>query len=209
MTTYNLNLEISAADLQTIYQAGEKVTIGKTISPDSPPPSVVWLSFAPFENNTVTWEENYAIYASNTQGMITQTALAPFPSQTGACYPLTSQGFEAPTTCPVAVPAGEYGAWNQFTQYEAITFGLAQVASANGSATQPVAVTAELIPVNQQGIFKPPQTVWVWLQSTVQASGVLLPQDAISAPAIVTFSPQSPTQTLRYDAQQGKFVPTQ
>jgi hypothetical protein len=208
MQTYNLYLSIDETDLKAIYQAGENIMIGKTVNEISGMPSVAWLSFAPYQDNAVTWEEEYGIYASHTEGNIEVSTQAPYPSQTGSCYVLTKDGeFEGPTSCLVPIQAEQFGAVNQFQAYQFMTFGMMQAATVNGVAKNPVPVSAEIIPVNQQAVFSPMQTVWVWLQSSVESAARLSPQEAISAPAIVTFTPQNVSQALTYNSAQGKFVP--
>jgi hypothetical protein len=208
LETYNLNLMIDQTDLKTIIQAGENIMVGKTVSQNSSAPSVAWLSFEPYQDNQITWEEAYAIYASYSEGNIVSSTMTPYPSQTGSCYLLTKDGaFEGPTNCLVPVQPQQYGAVNQYQSLRSLTFGMMQAATVNGVTGNPIPVSAEIIPANQQAVFSPMTTIWVWLQSSVESAARLSPQEAISAPAIVTFTPQAASQTLHYDSAQGKFVP--
>lgn len=208
METYNLILTIDPADMVTIIEAGEKIMIGKTVSENSPPPSLAWLSFQPLETNGITWIEEYAIYASSTQGNITVTSKTTYPAETGSCYLLTNDSqFEGPGNCLVPIQPGQYGALNRFQALPSLTFGLLQAASVNGDNSDPVPVSAESIPANQMAVYSPMPTIWVWLQSALQSDARLAPDEAISAPAIVTFTPETASQTLHYDSAQGMFVP--
>jgi hypothetical protein len=207
MPNYQLTLNIKPADLNTIIEARESIIVAK--SRPSSSPTAAWLAIQPFETNVVRWDESYALYASGRNGQIEWTAATPYPSQPGVCYPLTGSGaFENPVTCPVQMPLTDYGVVNRVEASPSLTFGQMQSAVVNGTALQPAAVSAEVIPLNQQGVFQPMLTVWVWLQSDLTSGTRLDVGQAISKPAIVTYGPASMSQALVYDSSQGMFVPT-
>jgi hypothetical protein len=68
MPSFTLLLEIDPKSLQELHEANEKLVLAKApvvLGEWGSGPTVVWAAFEPFENNSVTWEEEYAIYASN------------------------------------------------------------------------------------------------------------------------------------------------
>jgi len=65
MPTYTLSIPIDPASLKTIYASNEKLTLVKQTDPSQA--EVAWVAFAPFENNTVTWSEQYAVSAAQTK----------------------------------------------------------------------------------------------------------------------------------------------
>jgi hypothetical protein len=213
MTTYQLSLTINPSDLQVIYQAQENLIIAKAADNPDNSPNTAWLSFAPLENNSVAWTEEYAIGAQHSDGQVSVSTTTPYPAQLGVCYPMTANGFAPPGSCLVPVSPNSYGCINQV--YSPIfTFGLLQASTVNGQSNQPAAVTQEIVPPNQQGIFTPTLTVWIWLASGLAAGAPVnfterrrLLGQAVSRPAVVTLNPDSPSASLQYESGRGMFVP--
>ena len=215
---YTLNLTINATDLTTIAAAGENIIVAKLVGNPSDSPSVAWLSIPPAQNTQVQWTEQYAIYASSqtpiqSGAVIFPSSTTPYPASDGVCYELVNQVFSAsPAYGYLPVPSGSYSALNKMTSSAAMTFGLTQAAIVSGTNVQPGPVNAELIPSNQQTVFTPSLTVWVWLQSSITSGtvvvGLFKPSlvEVVSPPAAVSFPGGVTTQNLQYSSSQGGFV---
>jgi len=52
--------------LQILYRAKEKIVIVRHTA-ESTDTQVAWVTFEPFMNNTIEWETQFALYASNTE----------------------------------------------------------------------------------------------------------------------------------------------
>lgn len=207
MPNYQLTLNIKPADLTTIVEARESIIVAK--SPASGRPTAAWLTVKPLDANEVLWADDYGLYASNSYGSITSMVTTPYPSQSGVCYPLTNEGqFKSPLTCPVQMSSNDYGVVNRYERFPSMTCGLLQSALVNQETRSPEPVSAEIIPLNQQAVFQPMRTVWVWLQSDLTSGTRLDVGQAISKPAIVTYGAGVMSQALVYDSSQGMFVPT-
>jgi hypothetical protein len=63
MSKYRLNINLEGVDLDTIYEAKQQVVIVKHTAECKS--AVAWVSFRPFERNTIDWETTFAIYASS------------------------------------------------------------------------------------------------------------------------------------------------
>lgn len=210
MPTYTLNLSISAQDLETIEGAGENIIVAKPVNSTGGTPNVAWLSIKPLEGNQIVWTEDYAMYASTTQiqagASIFQTSTTPYPALDGICYEFDVNGvFSGPTTGPQPVSLGSYSALNDYTAQQAMTFGLTQSATTTSGNFTLSPLNAESVPSDQQVIFTPLTTVWVWLEAQV-TSGVVL-TSVYSKVAVVTFGGSVTTQALTYDSAHGQFEP--
>jgi hypothetical protein len=210
MPTYTLNLSISAQDLETIAAAGENIIVAKPVTNASGTPNVAWLSVPPLENNQITWVEDYAIYASTTEiasgAAIFQSSVTSFPAEDGVCYDFATSGaFGGPVTGPQPVPLGSFSTLNDFTSRSAMTFGLTQSANANGGLISLSPLNAQSVPEQQQAVFTPLTTVWVWLEANVRSATMIT--GVFSKVAVITFGGEVNTQGLTYAAAQGQFEP--
>lgn len=211
MPTYTLDLSIDAQDLQTIENAGENIIIAKPVNSAANTPNVAWLSINPLEGNQVVWTEEYAMYASTTSiqsgANIFQTSATSYPALDGICYDLNPSGvFTSPVAGPQPVNPGSYSTLNNYTSLQAMTLGLTQSATTTSGNFTLSPINAQSVPTNQQVIFTPYTTVWVWLQAQV-SSGVII-TSVYSQVAVVTFGGSVTTQSLTYDSTHGQFEPT-
>lgn len=194
---YGLNISIDDAGLQAIYGAGQNVTLVKNsvanpLATGNLP--VAWVSFDPLQTNTVTWIENYYLYATTTLSqpgltikMLSQTT---GPAQTGVYYTFGYGQFSA-------VP-GSNNTFNLFnnTMTTTFNFGLAQQATVNGqSVLSPLNIQPVLY--NCEATFTPLETVSIFLSSTAN-NGVVLSQVAGNS-LIVTLSSQSLTADIGFN----------
>jgi len=210
MPTYTLDLSIDANDLEIIETAGENIIVAKPVNSAAGTPNVAWLSITPLENNQIVWTENYAMYASTTQvqggASIFQTSATVYPAEDGICYDLNSTGvFTSPVTSPESVPPGSYSTLNNYTVLPAMTLGLTQSATTTSGNFTLSPLNAQSVPSNQQVIFTPFTTVWVWLESQI-STGVVL-TSVFSQVTVVTFGGSVTSQSLAYDPTHGQFEP--
>ena len=207
MPTYELDLIIQPADLANIQTAQESIVIAKPVNNASGTPNVAWLCFAPIQTAKVSWQEQYAIYASTTQiqsgATIAQASATNFPASDGICYGY-SGNFTPNVTGPMPVSPGSYSVFNQMANPSIMTFGLTQSALVNGSSINLTPINAQAVLTQQQAVFTPYTTVWVWLQATVASGSVIT--NVYSKVAIVTFGGSVTKATLEYSGPGGVFV---
>ena len=208
MPNYTLDLAIDSDSLKILKAAQLKITIAKPVGGSSP--NVTWLVFDPFQGNKVEWEEQYSIYASPNQviqngAVITRLSETDFP----AYYSFDSTAtFQGPFTDSGAPPSGSYKVVNNMphTQYPALTFGLQQKASINGSGINPSPLNAAVVPAALNATFTPLTTVYVWLQASY-TSGTVITQVNGNA-TIVTFGGSVTEKSLVYNPATGTFIPS-
>jgi hypothetical protein len=212
MASYELDLQINASSLQVLKAAGLNITIAKPVGGANP--NVTWLVFDPFQGNTVTWDEDYGIYASPTPivqngAVITRLSETPFPAQDAAYYSFTSAAlFSGPFTGSGSPGQGSYKVNNNMpsTSYPSLTFGLQQKASINGTGINPSPLNAAVVPAALSATFTPLTTVYVWLQANFQSGTVITEINGNAA--IVQFGNGITKQSLAYNPATGMFVPT-
>jgi hypothetical protein len=211
MPTYTLELSISQTDLETIEGAGENIIVAKPVNSPDGTPNVAWLSIKPLEGNQIVWTEEYAMYASTSQiqsgASIFQTSTTPYPAEDGVCYQFDAHGtFPGQIAAPQPVAGGSYSILNDYTAQKAMTFGLTQSATTTNGNYHLSPLNAQSVPSQQQVVFTPFTTVWVWLETQV-SSGVVL-TSVFSKVAVVTFGGSATTQALTYDDTHGQFEPS-
>jgi hypothetical protein len=207
MSTYQLNINISAADLSAIYAAKENVVLIKSVKGEEP---YAWISFLPFQGNAVTWNDDYSIYETyqtESSGVnatfFTEEAALPLQN-----YNFLNDGtFSQPN--PVPIGANSYQVTNQNTTALNISFGLAQTANVNGTEFNNSPVNAQFVPENQFAIFKPTDQITIFLASDITA-GMFVDQDTefgvMSQFTILTFENGVNEITVTYDDTKGGFV---
>jgi hypothetical protein len=208
MSRYSLNLQIDPQSLSMLRATGQRITVGRSVN--GAPPNVAWIVFNPLASNSVTWEDQYGLYASTTGltngATITQMSAVSPPARDASIYRFQpSMTFSGPT--PGGAPAGSYGIQNEAppSGMPMLTFGLTQSAMVNGAGTpsQPVSATALLS--QMMAVLTPTSTIHVWLQSMFGSSTFV---SNITAPTTkVTFGGNVTSQTLAYDPNRGVFVP--
>lgn len=208
MAEFALNLEIDPQSLPFIRAAQERIILAKPVGGDSP--NVVWQSFDPFGTNTVTWTEEFGLYASDTQ-LVNGAAIRKISEQLLAeeerYYTFTPGAvFEGPYADP-RVGVGQYAAQNSMpvSSYPQLTFGLTQAAKVNNTPVPGRPLNAANVLPNRLVIFSPITRVYVWLESNLASSTVIT--QILSNVAIVTYSGGITTRDLVYDPNTGMFMP--
>lgn len=211
MTNYTLNLNIDPETLRYVKAAQQRITLARTVS--SSEPSVVWLTFDPFAANSIEWDEDFWLYASNTQlsagaSILKLSELTPGPATDGGYYPFTAAATFNQFVKSSDIPLGSFAINNDMppSSYPALTFGLSQNAQVNGQATLRKVISAQMTLANQTLLLTPSTKVYVWLQS--QYSSEMAIGRIIGKYTVATFGGAVNEITMTYDPNRGIFVPS-
>ncbi len=200
MAAYNLTIQLSNEDVHTINAAQQKIVIVKQVGGSSGSP-VAWVTFSPFENNLVSWEEKYGVYASTTQvqaGATIQKTSAVNPAKPELFYPFETGSFGFPTG---NAGRNNYGVENEYSQQ--FTFGMAQSVTANGSKYDAAPLNAVPVLSNEQATFTPIEIVSVFLHAQFN-NGVIISN--ITSKALDVDLTSEPSVTIHYSSSQGEFI---
>ncbi|MCD7726157.1 MAG: hypothetical protein LUI12_11525 [Clostridiales bacterium] len=205
MPNYELNINITETDLQTIYAADEKIIIVKHTE-GSAGKDVAWISFRPFMHNTIQWTTEFAIYASNTevQGGATINKLSDRKASTKIIYDFNEGYFAGAEPCS-ELAANTYAVKNSMKGYPALTFGLAQDVSVNGRAFANNPINAISIPFGQSASMTPIEKVDVYLRNDINDGTVISHIMSVALP--VEYSESEVSHSIAYDGTVGKFYP--
>ncbi|MFE9259247.1 hypothetical protein [Streptomyces sp. NPDC006879] len=163
----------AASDVETLHQTNTNVVVAKPSSAGGTP-DVAWIVYAPFQNNTMTWEEQYGIYASNVSTDTSGVVLTQLANRDGA-QPGQIYTFSPAGTFLNPVSGGTEGSFtikNQNTDYSYLTMGLYQSAVVNGISTVGNAVSAAPVLSGSTAQITPYTTVYVWTQSNISSNSV-------------------------------------
>jgi hypothetical protein len=208
MAEFTLNLEIDNQSLNAIRAAQERIILAKPVGGGSP--NVIWQSFDPFGLNTVTWTQEYGLYASDARivnGASILKISEQAPAEEAHYYSFTSgASFEGPYT-DARVGPGQYAADNAMPHalYPQLTFGLTQAAVVNTAEVKSQPLNAVSVLPNRFTVFTPITTVYVWLESNLVSSTVIT--QITSNHTIVRYSGVQYTRDLVYEPNTGVFVP--
>ena len=208
MPTFTLKTSFTDQDLQRFLASGSNVVLAKPSAGGAP--NVAWVVYRPLIDNTVTWDEQYGIYASNvdltTSGaVLTQMSQTDFPAVPAMVYALNPAGYFGPPTNGGG-SAGSYYAQNGYDNLPKgyLTMGLCQNATVNGQTVNGNAVSAAPVIYQSTAEMTPYTTVYLWIQSQVRSNSVVT---VVTSPqTVVTFGGSVTTVSLRYDANSGQFV---
>ncbi|MDI1434878.1 hypothetical protein [Polyangium sorediatum] len=206
MPTFKLSTAFTQEDLNRFYASGSNIVVAKPNAGGMP--NVAWLVYRPLLGNTVTWEEQYGIYASNVDiingAQLTQMSKSEFPALDNKSYPLTAAGFFGPPS--TGGSPGSYTAVNQYDNLPKgyLTFGLFQDAVVDGTPALGNAVSAAPVIYNSTAVMTPFTTVYLWVQSQVVSNTVVT--NVTSPMTEVMFGGPVTEVSLMYDASSGKFI---
>lgn len=205
MSTYKLNVTFSDAALQTIYAAGQKLSIMKTVEGDSGE-SVIWVATLPFESNVIEWENNYQLYASRQEAMhgATISKLSETSGITSLEFDFKDGIFQNAHTSNM-VGSNEYGVHNAMDAYSCLTFGLAEAVRVNGEMQHGKPINAVLLPYNHTAVMSPVEKIQVFLANNID-DGVVQTRE-FSNVLELTYTGNESEKSIRYDEIKGIFVP--
>ncbi|WP_019962468.1 hypothetical protein [Woodsholea maritima] len=205
---YTLALDIAPADLDVIKNAGQKITLMKRTSNSSA--NVIWLTIDPFQSNTVQWQEDYWMYASNTvyangSTISKLSETSPGPAQDGMMYTFANNNFSEPAKAP-DVPSGTFAAVNQvsYQQYPSLIFGLAQSAMVNELPVDRKPISARPVLSTQHVAITPYTIVDVFLQGHFESETIIT--NVIGSLASARFGGSVNTIRMTYSPTVGVFV---
>lgn len=209
MPDYSLQLKIGKTDLDNIRTAQLNIVLAKPVGSSSP--NVAWQVFDPFMDNTVTWTEQFGLYASNTRlvngARITKMSTID-PAVDAAYYSFTSNAtFNGPIKDGNAPGTGSYMVLDDMpnASYPTLLFGLLQSANINGAPSPLRPLNAAIVLASMSAVFTPLTTVYVWLQATIVSETVIT--QVTSRSTVVTFGGSVTSQVLIFDGSKGMFVP--
>lgn len=202
-----LVLEIGRDDLRNIRAAQLRIVLGRAASAASLP-RVVWLSFDPFELNTVTWDTDVGLYASITE--LVPKATVTVVSKVATASPGFSYTYSASAVFegPFAgnVPAADVGVLNRLpaSPYPSLVFGLVQGATVQGNAAAARVASADLVLATFHKNLPPLPFVCVWLAEGLGSGTIWNPAPN---PAIASYAGGVRELTFVFDPDKGMFVP--
>ena len=207
MVSFTLNTAFTNEDLQRFLASGSNVVVAKPNGGGTP--NIAWLVYRPLITNSVVWEEQYGIYASNTDitvsgAVINQMSKSEFPAVDGKTYTLNAAG--SFTTPQSGGRPGSYYAVNEYNNNPKgyLTFGLFQDAVVNGNPANGNAVSAAAVLYNSTAEMTPFTTVYLWIQSQVTSNTVIT---TVTSPMTqVTFGGKVTSISLQYDPSTGTFL---
>jgi hypothetical protein len=207
MSTFSISTGFTQQDLERFYASGTNVIVAKPTGGSQP--NVAWIVFRPLISNSLTWEENYGIYASNVDvqngATLTQMSATPYPAVASMLYAMQATGA---ITGPNS--GGSPNAYSIINLYNNLpkgylTMGLYQNANVDGTQIVGNAVSAAAVLYQSTATMTPMTTVYLWLQSQVVSNTVVT---TVTSPMTrVTLSGSSPAAALVYNATTGTFIP--
>jgi hypothetical protein len=205
MPDYTLILKLTPQQLKT-FDAKTNIIIAKPTKGEAP--TVAWQSFQPFEENTVTWEEQYGIYVSSTGithgAHLTRMSSTAVPAMEQKLYTLEGDAvFSDPPEGTTGSP-GAFCAENKFGEPQALTFGLFQDAMVNGKPVHGNALSATSVPHANIIQMTPHTTLYIWMESDVSSNTVVTEVDSHQTEA--TFGGETTEISLAYDDGSGMFI---
>ncbi|MDR1649170.1 MAG: hypothetical protein LBR71_02825 [Synergistaceae bacterium] len=202
MSNYRLNIRFTGDDLDTIYACRQRVIIVKHTAEQQH--KVAWVSFNPFEINTVDWETRFSLYASTSevQGGAKISKLSTHDGQT-QLNTIFDRGYFSATEPDDSINSSSYKVTNRNSDEKMLTFGLAQSVSVNGTAYMDNPVNAILVPRGQSAVMTPIERIDVFLEANIDSSTVLTRIDSRSL--ALTYGEGAKEFSLSYDSVNGVF----
>ncbi|MDR1184531.1 MAG: hypothetical protein LBK67_07020 [Coriobacteriales bacterium] len=205
MSRYRLNINLEKSDLDAIYAAKQHVIIVKHTAERKS--AVAWVSFTPFEHNTVEWGGDFVLYASSgeTQGGATISKLS---ERLGQCETdaIFDNGYFSVVRPNSAIGPNSYEVTNNDRDDAKLTFGLAQSVSVNGTAFVNHPINAVIVPRGHSAVLTPVEEIDVFLEANIDNSTVLSRIDSKSIS--LRYTGDTVELSIRYDPINGVFYPT-
>lgn len=205
MANYELKIAFTNEQLQVLYTTGSNVIVAKPT--DGTAPNVAWQVFRPLQGNTLTWQEEYGIYASTSSvtngAVLSQLSSVPVGAAMNKLYTLEPSGI-------ISGPAsgGYPDSFSLTNKYDKdyMTVGLYQNATVNGTDIMGNALSAAPVLKASTAVMTPYTTVYIWLQSQVKSNTVVT--NVTSPMTKITFGGGTNTVSVAYDSDSGKFLPS-
>jgi hypothetical protein len=204
MSKYRLNINFDRADLATIYEANQQVVIVKHTTERKS--AVAWVSFKPFEHNTVDWGTTFALYASSgeVQGGAPISKLSECVGQR-QIDTIFNNGYFNATRADATIGTGSYEVTNEDKDDAKLTFGLAQDVSVNGRMFANHPINAVIVPRGHSAVMTPVEAIDVFLEAEIDNSTVLSRIDSKSLS--LSYKGNTTELSVKYDSVNGVFYP--
>ncbi|WP_350288065.1 hypothetical protein [uncultured Croceitalea sp.] len=208
MATYKLDIAFTNDQLESLYQTNSSVIIAKPSEGQSTP-NVAWQSFKALPANTLTWQEEYGIYVSNTEmvhgaqlDQLSSTEIGAIMDQLYTMEPsgvITGpESFDAPNS---------FALLNEYKNQSYMTVGLFQDANVNGTDIIGNATSAAPVLLASTAVMTPYTTVYVWIQSQVVSNTVCT---LVTSPMTeLKFGGGVNDISVAYNSESGKFYTPQ
>ncbi|EGG25292.1 hypothetical protein DFA_03541 [Cavenderia fasciculata] len=198
MSNYSLQFSFTQAGLAALASSQEKVCVVKSVN--GKVSNVVWVTFKPFLNNTLQWQELYGLYASNTQiqngATISRISTLKSVSKTHQ-YPFNNAGFFDQAN---GTSVKSYGLVNNYG--EPLTFGLTQTAVINGKEVDSE-LNATTVLNNQSAEYTPIVTLSVYVAASFNNGSVI---SDISGQALTLTYTSDTNKSVFFDDSSSMFV---
>lgn len=204
MSNYKLNIDFSDEALRTIYLAGQKLALVKTVKGDAGQ-QVTWVATLPFQSNVIEWKNEYMLYTARQEASngATIKKLSEVEATDGCIYDIIDGTFGNAHTDP-AVQRNTYGARNEMNQYPYLTVGMAVSATVNGEMKKGNPINAVILPYNHTAVMSPIERVGIFLAADTD-DGMVQTRD-FSNTLIVEYRGSETEHSVRYDDASGIFV---
>lgn len=206
--TFTLQTFFQQEDLNRFYATGTNVVVAKPAASGGAP-NVAWIVYRPLLSNSISWEENYGIYASNSDiiggAVLSQISTVPSPAPIGKLYTFSPIGVFSSPGPGGQDPAG-FTVVNSYNNLPKgyLTMGLYQDANVDGQLLQGNAVSAAPVIYNSTAVIIPYTIVYIWTQSQVKSNTVVT--TVTSQMTMVKFGGTTSSVSLSYDSTSGKFI---
>jgi hypothetical protein len=205
MSTYTLKTAFTNEQLGILYATGTNVIVAKPTGGGTP--NVAWQVFKPMQANTLTWGEEYGIYASTSKvvngATLSQLSNVPVGAAMNKLYTLEpSSAISGPAS---GGAAGAFSLYNTYSEQPYMTVGLFQDANVNGTDIIGNALSAAPVLLASTAVMTPFTTVYIWLQSQVVSNTVVT---TVTSPmTLLKFGGAIEEISVAYDSASGKFLP--
>lgn len=204
MADYQLEISFSDEQLDTLFTTKSNVIVAKPTGGSST--NVAWQVFQPFENNSVTWSEEYGIYVSNTK-ISNGATLTQMSSTSGNAQMDTTYTMQPSAIITGPADGGTDDAFtlvNKYANLPYLTVGLYQNAVVNGVLVKGNAISAVPTLYQSTAVMTPFTTVYLWLQSEVSSNTVV---SVVTSPMTqLTFGGGVNEISVSYDSATGTFI---
>ncbi|WP_346355301.1 hypothetical protein [Azotosporobacter soli] len=202
MANYTLKALIDNETVKKFNMLNQRVIIVKEAEGSGA--DVAWVTFAPFEINSVSWEEAYGVYASCSEmegkAKIEKSSYAQASEKQS--YAFANGIFEPPVT-DTTLGDNMYEIKNNMTDPDILTFGLAQDVVANGVTYEGNPINAVQVLSNESATFTPHERISIFMQSDLDDGMVI---SRIKSQALLLDFAKQADIVIKYDPAVGGFV---
>ena len=204
MSSYKLNISFSDEALRTIYTAGQKLALIKTVQGDAGQ-MVTWVATLPFQSNVIEWKNEYMLYTARQEATngTTIKKLSEVDATDGFIYEI-EKGLLGGAHTDSSVKANSYAAHNKMDQYPYLTVGMAVSAKVNGEEKKGNPINAVVLPYNHTAVMSPIERVGIFLAADID-DGVVQTKE-FSNILTVEYKGSETEHSVRYDETSGIFV---